>query len=425
MEEKYKSVNCETNHCAITGASSFFCAIKDAVLLINGSRFCFKQMLHNLEKTFRQPIRSRLFCTELQEESIIFGTENLLERELKKIKETKNPSILFIQNNCAASLIGDDIAGIAQRFGFSCPVIVLDSGGLEGGFYEGWRQAARAFFQSFPVKEASVDPHSINLVGVSDSLFNFANDKKELLYLLETGGIQVVNYVGSAMTLSSLQKLRTASLNVVIVPELGKELAEFLYEEYGIPYLLTLPPYGLEGSERWLLQIMEALDCPDTETKAVRAFFSRQKAELRTEAGKLRKIFGDMWISEINVAGSYSTVCGIAEALRKELTNYETMNLFVYDDAPDYLTLDNADYYNFHRFFDTKLIAKNPDWVLFSSSAEHSLAVSQHKQAGNNFCCIAYPCFDAAVFQPYMGINGCRSLLRFLWQFYIDNMRKA
>ena len=84
MEEKYKSVNCETNHCAITGAASFFCAIKDAVILVNGSRFCFKQMLHNLEKTFRQPVRSRLFCTELQEESIIFGTEALLERELKK-----------------------------------------------------------------------------------------------------------------------------------------------------------------------------------------------------------------------------------------------------------------------------------------------------------------------------------------------------
>ena len=135
MEEKYKSVNCETNHCAITGAASFFCAIKDAVILVNGSRFCFKQMLHNLEKTFRQPVRSRLFCTELQEESIIFGTEALLERELKKIKEKRNPSILFIQNNCAASLIGDDVAGIAQRCGFSCPVIVSDSGGLEGGFY--------------------------------------------------------------------------------------------------------------------------------------------------------------------------------------------------------------------------------------------------------------------------------------------------
>lgn len=425
MEEKYKSVNCETNHCAITGAASFFCAIKDAVLLINGSRFCFKQMLHNLEKTFRQPIRSRLFCTELQEESIIFGTENLLERELKKIKETKNPSILFIQNNCAASLIGDDIAGIAQRFSFSCPVIVLDSGGLEGGFYEGWRQAARAFFKSFPVAESPVDNRSINIIGVSDSLFNFTNDKKELMSLLETGGIQVVNYVGSAMTLANLQKLRTASLNVVIVPELGKELAEFLYAEYGIPYLLTLPPYGLEGSMQWLLQIMKTLHFPDSEAKAVHAFFTAQKAELKTEAGKLRKIFGDLWISEINVAGSYSTVYGIAEALRKELTNYETMNLFVYDDATDYLSLDNADYYKFHRYFDPELIAKSPDWILLSSSAEHALAVSQCKQSGNSFCCIAYPCFDAAVFQPYMGINGCRNLLRFLWQFYIDNMRKA
>ena len=437
MEEKYKSVNCETNHCAITGAASFFCAIKDAVILVNGSRFCFKQMLHNLEKTFRQPVRSRLFCTELQEESIIFGTEALLERELGKIKEKRNPSILFIQNNCAASLIGDDVASIAQRCGFSCPVIVSDSGGLEGGFYEGWRQAAKAFFQAFPLTDAPVNPLSVNLVGVSDSLFNFTNDKKEILSLLETGGIHTVNLVGGNMTLANLQKLRTAALNVVIFPELGKELAEFLYEEYGTPYLITLPPYGMEGSERWLLQIMKTLHFPDSEAEAVHAFFTAQKAELKTEAGKLRKIFGDLWIAEINIAGPYSTVYGIAEALRTELANYETMNLFVYDDSPDYLSLANEKQYRRHRYFDPKLIGQSPDWVLFSSSAEHALTVStemhvsqdghisQHRQTGNSFCCIAYPCFDAAVFQPYMGINGCRNLSRFLWQYYIDYIRKA
>ena len=80
--------------------------------------------------------------------------------------------------------------------------------------------------------------------------FNFTNDKKEILSLLETGGIHTVNLVGGNMTLANLQKLRTAALNVVIFPELGKELAEFLYEEYGTPYLITLPPYGMEGSER-------------------------------------------------------------------------------------------------------------------------------------------------------------------------------
>ena len=423
MEEKYKSVNCETNRCAITGAASFFCAIKDAVVLVNGSRFCFKQMLHNLEKTFRQPVRSRLFCTELQEESIIFGTEALLEQELQKIKEKRNPSVLFIQNNCAAGLIGDDVEPIAQRFGFSCPVIVADSGGLEGGFYEGWRQAARAFFQAMPLAEAPVEKKSINLVGVSDSLFNFANDKKEIASLLQTAGIKTVNYIGSAMTLTDLQRLRTAALNVVICPELGKELAEFLCEEYHIPYLVTLPPYGAEGSERWLLQIMEALDCPESETEAVRSFFAVQKAELKTEEGKLRKIFGDLWISEINVAGSYSTVYGIAEALRRELANYETMNLFVYDDGPDYLSLANAKHYHCHRYFDPAQIGKHHDWILFSSSAEHALAVSQNKPKEQNFCCIAYPCFDTAVFQPYMGIGGSRNLLRFLWQYYIDELR--
>ncbi len=423
MNNKYMSVHCENNHCALTGATSFFCAIKDAAVLINGSRFCFKQMLHYLEKSFAQPVRPRLFCTELQEESIIFGTENLLERELKKIKDRRNPSVLFIQNNCAASLIGDDIAAIAQRFNFSCPVIVLDSGGLEGGFYEGWRQAARAFFQAVPINKTPPRQRYINVVGVSDSLFNFTNDKKEIAALLQAGGIHTVNFVGSAMTLDSLQQLRSAALNVVICPELGKELAEFLYEKYRIPYLLTLPPYGLEGSERWLLQIMEALHCSDPEKQSVCEFFAEQKKEIKTETGKLRKIFGDLWISEINLAGSYSAVYGIGEALRTELANYETMNLFLYDDGPDYLFLANTKQYQRHRNFDPQMIGKHKDWILFSSSAEHAQMVQQTKQDKNNFCCIAYPCFDSAVFQPYMGINGCRNLLRFLWQCYIDNLR--
>ena len=424
-DENYNSVNCETNHCAITGAASFFCAIKDAVVLVNGSRFCFKQMLHNLEKTFRQPVRSRLYCTELQEESIIFGTEALVEQQLRIIKEKRKPSVLFIQNNCAASLIGDDLTAIAKRFGFTCPVITADSGGLEGGFYEGWRQAAKAFFQAWPIEEAPVVKNAINIVGTSDSLFNFSNDKKEIVSLLEEGGIHTVNYIGSAMTLTDLQRLRSAALNVVICPELGQELAELLYEQYRIPYLITLPPYGLDGSERWLLQIMKALHSADSETESVRAFFAVQKAELKAEESKLRKIFGDLWISEINVAGPYSTAYGIAEALRTELANYETMNLFVYNDGPDYLSLANGNQYHDRRYFDPGQIGKRRDWVLFSSSAEHALAVSQHKPEEQNFCCIAYPCFDSAVLQPYMGINGCRNLLRFLWQFYIDNLRNT
>ncbi|MBR1511926.1 MAG: hypothetical protein IJ625_04620, partial [Acidaminococcaceae bacterium] len=177
---------------------------------------------------------------------------------------------------------------------------------------------------------------------------------------------------------------------------------------------------------RWLLQIMEALHCSDPEKQSVCEFFAEQKKEIKTETGKLRKIFGDLWISEINLAGPYSSVYGIGEALRTELANYETMNLFLYDDGPDYLSLANTkqyQYHQYHRNFEPRLIGKRKDWVLFSSSAEHAQMVQQTKQDKNNFCCIAYPCFDSAVFQPYMGINGCRNLLRFLWQCYIDNLR--
>ena len=424
MKETYKPVSCETDHCAITGAASFFCAIKDAAVLVNGSRFCFKQMQHNLEKAFRQPVRSRLFCTEMQEESIIFGTESLLERELAKIKKRTKTSVLFIQNNCAASLIGDDISAIAQRTGFSCPVIVSDSGGLQGGFYEGWRQAALAFFESFSCTETPVERRSVNLLGVSDSLFNFPNDKRELLSLLQLGNIRVKNSIGSSMTLPDLETLRAAELNVVIFPELGQDLAELLYEKYQIPYLTMLPPYGMDGSEQWLLKIMQALHCEASETQAVQSFFSLQKKELQNETGKLRKIFGDLWISEINLAGPYAVVYGLAEALRKELANYEIMNLFVYDDAPDYLKLANPAYYNTYRHFDPALVSRQKNWVLLSSSAEHTLMATPERRSLNNFCCIAYPDFDTAVFQPYMGINGCRNLLRFLWQYYIDHSRK-
>ena len=115
--------------------------------------------------------------------------------------------------------------------------------------------------------------------------------------------------------------------------------------------------------------------------------------------------------------------------------------------GPDYLHLADAKHYHCYRYFDAKQIGiidatlvgkpggtqigkpaatqtgKHSDWVLFSSSSEHALAVSHFKPKEQNFCCIAYPCFDAAVFQPYMGIGGSRNLLRFLWQYYIDELR--
>lgn len=418
---------CKTDTCAITGASAFFLGIKDSVIVVNGSKFCYLQMMHHLERSFFGPVKNRMFCTNLQENGIIYGNADNLKAVLEHIKENLNPSIICLQNNCAASLIGDDLEGIAAVYHFSCPVIVLDCGGIQGSFQEGFNKAAEQFFSLMKVVDEDVDKEycSVNIIGATEACYNYRYDKQEILKLLSLAGIKVLHFIPDEINIEELHNLKQACLNVVLYSELGTQIAKVLEKKFGIPYIQPDLPYGIQGSHAWLCSILTALPVPDRKNRLIfiNSFFDDLKKQVKSEFEKLKKEYGEIWIDQIHIAGNFSVVWGLAEALRKECVNYDAMHLTIYNNCKNRLLEEGLKnrYYTVSYEFHAEKIVNDKRCFLFGSFNEHMQMLSCENKGIVGYCCISYPVNDYISFAPYMGLEGYRHLMMQLWNYCINN----
>jgi len=417
MNALFERPKCEHNTCAITGASAFFCGIKDAVIVVNGSGFCFRKMLNVIEHSFRKSFKDKVFCAELNENSIIYGNEKAIVDVLEEVNANCKPSVLFIQNNCAGSLIGDDVKSIARTMNFECPVVALDTGGIKGTFNDGYTMAAKAFFEEISGETVIPEPSTVNIIGVTRAYYNFAEDCKELKKLLELLNIKVNSFVSEELTLEQAKQLRRAALNIVIHPELGRELAVLLEKKYNVPFVELNPPYGLNGSKTWLKEICHRLADEQELLEKLDQAFKTLLQEERYYLNHFRKRYGDIWVKEINLVGPKSVVKSLAQTLRREYVNYETMNLFSYE---PFAEEEKQHFYCYHDSFDVEKIHTQESCFLFGSYYEH-VALKKTQQAEHlGYVCIANPNFNYINLSPLMGIGGSKRLIEELWQYYLD-----
>lgn len=232
-KEQWDNVCTQVNTCALTGAAAFFAGIPDAAIVANGPLWCYFYARRYLEKSCPS-IGQRFFGTQPDNNAVVYGTEECLLELLQLVRESSSPSVLLIENSCAVSLIGDDIAGIATQATMPCPVICIDSGGLIGGFWEGYKAAAKAYFDAMPLNpRRMVKPRTINLLGCTTGYYNAKSDLQELKRMLTLAGYQVLASPGAGSSTAEITTMAQAELNLVVHEELGGDMAKYLQQQYG------------------------------------------------------------------------------------------------------------------------------------------------------------------------------------------------
>lgn len=330
-EDNFSDVCWHSDACALAGAAAFFAGIPDAAIVVNGPMWCYFYAMRHLEDS--QPLLSqRMICTQLDNASIVFGTEEYLRDMLAAYVE-KPPAILCIENSCAASLVGDDVAGVARSMGLTCPVVVFDSGGLTGGFAEGYVKAAAAALDVVqPQPQQDDSGRRVNLLGLTPGYYNGANDQRELVRLLTLAGYEVNACPGGGTESSGLSRLGHASLNIVMHEELGRSLAERLQREYGIPYIVPRLPYGVAGTRAWLEALAAAL--PVKDGAAALAACGRERDRLFLLLNDFKMVWGELWYEQGVVAAPPSTAIGLAAALRGEWADMDRLTVIFRQSLP-------------------------------------------------------------------------------------------
>ncbi|WP_312334626.1 nitrogenase component 1 [Anaerospora hongkongensis] len=423
-DKKWPNVCTEANTCGLTGAAAFFAGIPDAVLVTNGPLWCYFYAFRYLEKPCTK-LGSRFYCTQADNHVVVYGTEESLLKTLEQIRQTCQPSVVLIENSCAVGLIGDDIEGIARQAAMPCPVICIDSGGLKGGFWEGYRAAAKGYFAALPLKQRSiVEPWTINLLGCTVGYYNSENDLRELKRLLSLAGYQVLACPGAGSSTAEIANMAQAELNIVVHEELGLELAQFLQQAYGTPHFSLLPPYGIEGTVNWLKRIGEVMWLEEGRMQAVWREAQQLEQKIRMATLDAQRVWGELWFESTLIAAPASVALAVAQAVRSEwadtgpVTVLSHSGSFSYQPPPgiDQLLGDGSMRTEFGRQLELL-----PGGLLLASSNEKALL----QQMGiTDVICqnIALPVYDEVNLsnRPLVGLRGACHMMEQLWNQYIN-----
>ena len=416
--------------CALTGAVGFFAGIPDAAVVVNGPLWCSFYARRHLERQCPS-LAERFFCSQADNEAVVYGTEACLTETLRLVRTQCAPAVLLIINNCSVGLIGDDLAGIARQADLPCPTVCMDGGGLTGGFWDGYRAAAKAYFSQMPLaKRTLIEPGSVNLLGMSIGYYNAENDRRELQRILALAGYRTLTCPGANNTVRELTDLSRAELNVVVHEELGGELARQLKADYDMPYISLLPPYGIEDTLSWVKLIGEQLQShPRPATDSLRQEAARRQREARTAVVDMERIWGDLWFEQTVVAAPGSVAMGLARALRREWADIGTLTVVAHDALPA-LTLPQQVDQILDGTGDSKAIQESLSHLeggLLLGSGSETAFLRQHRVTGTVCRNIALPVYDEIILDgwPFMGLRGATRWLESLWNSFAAERRKG
>ena len=226
---------------------------------------------------FRQ---SRVPCTYLDGSDYVYGTAEKVEAALEYFGKKFRFDLLVIVDSPGASLIGDELKELAARVLPDKPVAVLESPGYSEHFSDGYDRAIAALLRQlgpFSPRHRQFPRPRVNLLGVSIWHRYWEGDLLELRRLLDLCGIDAGCCLCAGCTMEEVRALPEADLNLLVYPEMGRETAAFLEENYGTPYyIFPGPPVGFRATEEAFREICRRLG---TDVSPLLAESERRRAE--------------------------------------------------------------------------------------------------------------------------------------------------
>lgn len=407
--------------CALAGAGAFCAGIPGSEILVNGPLWCYFYALRFLEHADYH-MADRFHGSQPDNSAIVYGSESYLTETLKRILEQdRYPELLFVESSCSLSLIGDDLNGIVNKMQLPFPYVAMDCGGIVGGFAEGYIKACKTVLDKFAVNVKPVDK-TVNLLGLSDFYYNGKADTAELVRILCKAGYKVNCVPGSGSGLDSLRNIGAAALNIVCHEELGLEIANYLQQRFGTPYINVGVPYGLEGTRNWVKLIDEAL--PADTLDMVLAECDEQEAFLQSWNNDSRCLWGNIWFDRVIVSMPGTAAACLGNALVREWCDTGHLTIICQNkvevkglcQVADEIFFADADS---NRI--TESLNKKGNVLLLGSSSESSvIRRSNNKELVS--LNMAFPATEQILLtdSPYMGIKGSAHMLERIWNSFIQ-----
>ncbi len=219
-------------------------------------------------RDFRAVDPTRFFCTNLTEGDVLSGTSGrVLAEAIREVGAGASPATIVVIGSCVASMVSDDIAGIAaaeaRRVKAGIVAVPCEAFRLHG------QASILDLFSSImwgmarSGKKTRKSPRSVSLLG-------YPPDGGEAARLVASYGGRVVASPATGDPPEAWSRLAAASLNVVSDSRLFSRLLADMERHLGTPWVELEPPLGLASTRAFHSGIAERLGLSARARPAIR-----------------------------------------------------------------------------------------------------------------------------------------------------------
>ncbi|MDR2842873.1 MAG: nitrogenase [Spirochaetaceae bacterium] len=217
--------------------------------------------------------------TDMNERDTVFGATDDVRDITKKVFEECHPKVIFLASSCVSGVIGEDMDSVAEELSNELSIPV------ESVHCEGFK--SRIWASGFDIADHAVIRSIVKPPKEKRNVINFKNfyesARPEITEIFARLGV-TPQFLYMNSTVEELSHISESLATVCICGTLGTYLGNALEEKYGVPYIRTINPLGIEGFEIWLRKIGETIG----KEKEVELFLQEERAKYMPEIEKLK-----------------------------------------------------------------------------------------------------------------------------------------
>lgn len=267
--------------CQPMGAVQALLGVRDTMPLIHGSQGCSTYMRFQLTRHFREPIE--VASTSMNEKTVIYGGEFNLMKALKNITEKQSPHLIVVTSSCLTETIGDDMAGIIEKFreanlGKDLPLIIpVSTPSYAGSHIEGYDKTIKALVEDLAIP--SYSNGKINIITGNISPADVGEVKSilkdlrcENIILTDTSenldaplSESALDLYDGGTTIGEIEDTAN-SLGTITISKHVDSAATFLEKKFAVKSISGPLPMGLENTDSFINSVCELkeLEIPET-----------------------------------------------------------------------------------------------------------------------------------------------------------------
>ncbi|WP_295211146.1 nitrogenase component 1 [Ruminococcus sp.] len=185
--------------------------------------------------------KSMIYISALNETDAIMGNDEKFISDICKAAKELAPKFICICGSPMPAMIGTDFVSAAEEIKLRTGIktFCADTNGTFT-YLHGAGQAFRLLAENFCQPPIATEKNSVNIIGATPLDFSINTSVQSIKALLEQKGLTVKSCFAMGCDLDEIKRSSEAEVSLVI-SSCGIPAAEYLWERFGIPYVIGVP----------------------------------------------------------------------------------------------------------------------------------------------------------------------------------------